>query len=168
GVGVEPLGEGDGRVALYLTDQLPRLLRPLPPGARLDTEPLSDRAQALLEVLRNQGASFFGPLQQALGGGFPRETVEALWELVWKGLVTNDTFGVVRAFAAPRPDRSRARVLRDGRSYRSRRTVVPTAAGRWSLLPDRSTTGVSPTEWSAATAQQLLARHGLVTREVAA
>jgi len=155
-------------VALYLTDHLPRLLRPLPPGARLDTEPLSERAQAVLEVLRNRGASFFGPLQQALGGGFPRETVDALWELVWKGLVSNDTFGVVRAYAAPRPDRPRGRVLREGRSFRSRRTVVPTAAGRWSLLPDRTGTGVSPTEWSAATAQQLLARHGLVTREVAA
>jgi ATP-dependent Lhr-like helicase len=165
--GVEPLGERDGRVALYLTDHLPRLLRPLPPGARLDTEPLSERAQAVLEVLRTRGASFFGPLQQAIGGGFPRETIDALWELVWKGLVTNDTFGVVRAYSAPRSDRPRARGLREGRSFRSRRTVVPTAAGRWSLLPDRSATGVSATEWSAATAQQLLARHGLVTREVA-
>ena len=167
-VGVEPLGERDGRVALYLTDQLPRLLRPLPAGARLDTDPLSERAQAVLEALRAQGASFFGPLQQALGGGFPRETVDALWELVWKGLVTNDTFGVVRAYAAPRRDRSRARVLREGRSFRSRRTVSPAAAGRWSLLPDRTSTGVTATQWSAATAQQLLARHGLVTREVAA
>jgi ATP-dependent Lhr-like helicase len=167
-VGVEPLGERDGRVALYLTDHLRRLLRPLSSGARLDTEPLSDRAQAILEVLRTQGASFFGPLQQALGGGFPRETVDALWELVWKGLVTNDTFGVVRAFAAPPVERSRARVVRERARFRSRRTVPPSAAGRWSLLPDRAGSGVSATEWSAATAQQLLARHGLVTREVAA
>ena len=164
-VGVEPLGERDGRVALYLTDQLPRLLRPLPPGARLDTEPLSERAQAILEVLRAQGASFFGPLQQALGG-FPRETVEALWELAWKGLVTNDTFGVVRAYAGPRPDRSRARAIREGRSFRSRRTVPPTAAGRWSLLPIGRTPSLGH-RVERGDGPAALARHGLVTREVA-
>ena len=31
-VGVEPLGERDGRIALYLADHLPRLLPPTPSG----------------------------------------------------------------------------------------------------------------------------------------
>jgi ATP-dependent Lhr-like helicase len=44
--------------------------------------------------------------------------------------------------------------------------VPPSAEGRWSLVArDTSTT---PTEWSAALAQQLLTRHGIVTRETAA
>ena len=45
----------------------------------------------MLEFLRTQGASFFPALQQAAGAGFFGETLDALWELVWAGLVTNDT-----------------------------------------------------------------------------
>jgi ATP-dependent Lhr-like helicase len=43
----------------------------------------------------------------------------------------------------------------------------PSAEGRWSLIQDRAGAHVSPTEWSAATAQQLLSRYGVLTREVA-
>ncbi len=167
-VGIEPLGDRDGRIALYLTDRLTSLLPP--PGPRLDIEPLSDRAQAVLEALRAQGASFFGPLHQAAGGGFPRDTLAALWGLVWKGLVTNDTFRVLRAFSeSPRaqPDRARRRLAVGGRVFRSRRTVPAAAEGRWSPVAARALPMPTATEWSAATAQQLLSRYGLVTREVA-
>ncbi|MGZ6060461.1 MAG: Lhr family helicase, partial [Myxococcaceae bacterium] len=164
-VGVEPIGERDGRVALYLTDHLPRLLRP--PGPRLDIEPLSERARAVLDVLRAKGASFFSPLHDAAGGGFPRETLEALWDLVWKGLVTNDTFRVLRAYTAPVVERGSRRIGTGGHVFRSRRTVPPSAEGRWSLVEERTAVAVGSTEWAAATAQQLLSRHGLVTREVA-
>ncbi len=164
-VGVEPIGERDGRIALYLTDHLPRLLRP--PGPRLDTEPLSERARAVLDVLRAKGASFFSPLHDAAGGGFPRETLEALWDLVWKGLVTNDTFRVLRAYTAPMVERGSRRMGTGGHVFRSRRTLPPSAEGRWSLVEERTAAAVGSTEWAAATAQQLLSRHGLVTREVA-
>jgi ATP-dependent Lhr-like helicase len=98
-----------------------------------------------------------------------------LWDLVWKGLLTNDTFHALRAFTRP-PDRQRRRAAAGrtlptsaaSRSFRSRRVAPPSAEGRWSLLSSRSAGGVSPTEWSTATAQQLLSRYGLVTREVAA
>jgi ATP-dependent Lhr-like helicase len=40
--------------------------------------------------------------------------------------------------------------------------------GRWSLVQQRIESTVSPTEWSAAIAQQLLVRHGIVMRETAA
>src|SRR5262249_26994047 len=85
-VGVEPLGEQDGRVALYLADHLPRLLAPL------SSEELEGREAAIVDFLRTRGASFFGPLHEAVGGGYPGQTVDALWTLVWKGVVTNDTF----------------------------------------------------------------------------
>jgi len=155
--GLEPLGERDGRLALYLTDHLPRLRRPV---ALAD---LSPRESAIIEHLRTHGASFFGALHQAAGDGYPAETVDALWNLVWKGAITNDTFHALRAFTRP-PER-RARRPAPGRPFRSRRQAPPTAEGRWSLIAERT---VSPTEWSTATAQQLLTRYGLLTREVAA
>jgi ATP-dependent helicase Lhr and Lhr-like helicase len=53
-VGVEPLGERDGRIALYLTDSLPRLL---PPGALgVPGEALVERELAVFEHLRRAGA----------------------------------------------------------------------------------------------------------------
>jgi ATP-dependent Lhr-like helicase len=41
----------------------------------------------------------------------------------------------------------------------------PSAHGRWSLVEDRLRGRPSATEWSTATARQLLARHGVLTRE---
>jgi ATP-dependent Lhr-like helicase len=156
--GIEPVGERDGRLALYLTDHLPRL-RVLP----RDVE-LSDLERRILEHLHQHGASFFATAHEAAGGGYPAETVAALWDLVWKGLVTNDTFHALRAFTRPPERRPRKPAAR---SFRSRRIAPPSAEGRWSLVAQRIGTPVSPTEWSTAVAQQLLSRYGVLTREVA-
>ncbi len=169
--GVEPVGERDGRIALYLTDHLPRLWRPPDPAV---TE--LDRVEArVLEHLGPGGATFFPALHAALGGGFARETVDALWRLVWKGLVTNDTFHALRAYVGgdgprdtSRPsgrDRRRRHVAAARGLYRSRRTTPRAGEGRWSLTSARVGTPPSVTEWSAAVAQQLLQRYGVVTRE---
>ena len=157
--GIEPLGERDGRLALYLTDHLARLSRP---AAGTD---FSERQRALVDHLGDQGASFFAAMHEAAGGGYPGETVEALWDLVWKGVVTNDTFHALRAFTRPLDRRHRRPP--GGRAFRSRRVAPPSAEGRWSLVAERITVPVSPTEWSASTAQQLLSRYGVLTREVA-
>ena len=128
--GVEPIGERDGRIALFLADKLPLLAqqRPL-------VEPLTEREEKLLAVFESTGASFFGPLHQAAGGGYPGETIEALWSLVWRGLVTNDSLHALRAYIA-RPESARTpRRLQTGTVFRSRHTTPPTAQGRWSLLP---------------------------------
>src|SRR5208283_3651058 len=93
-VGVEQIGEHDGRVAFYLADSLPLLLPPV--DLLAGGSPLSERASEIVEALEKQGASFFSQLHAAIGGGFPRETQEALMELVWSGLVTNDTFHPLR------------------------------------------------------------------------
>jgi ATP-dependent Lhr-like helicase len=158
--GVESIGDRDGRVVLYLTDHLARLWRPSPAAD------LSPREAAIAVHLKKTGASFFAPLHEAAGGGYPGETVDALWDLVWKGLITNDTFHAVRAFTRPPERRSRkaARV----RTFRSRRVAPPAAEGRWSLLAERVPAVATDTEWSTAMAQQLLARYGVLTREVAA
>ena len=125
-VGVEPLGERDGRVALYLADHLPRLLPPdgrRPPRGGRATE-LADARPRSSTRLRAHGASFFGPLHEAVGGGYPGETVDALWNLVWHGLVTNDTFHALRAFTRARAPRRKAKAPAAGR------VGVPLAAPR--------------------------------------
>jgi ATP-dependent Lhr-like helicase len=159
-VGVQPLGARDGRVALYLADQMPALL----PVA--STDPVSEREAAVLEWLSHQGASFFGPLHEAAGGGFPAQTVDTLWQLVWRGLVTNDAFASLRVFSA-KPDKRTRRAGSTG-GFRSRRLVPPAAEGRWTLVRSRGSVPVSQTERVAALARQLLTRHGVLTREALA
>ena len=165
--GVEPIGEHDGRVALFLADKLPLLAqqRPL-------TEPLTEREEKLLAVLESTGASFFDPLHQAVGGGYPGESIDALWSLVWRGLITNDSLHALRAYIA-RPESARTpRRVQTGVAFRSRRTTPPVAQGRWSLLPLRSReekgAGPTTTEASHALALQLLNRYGVLTREAVA
>ena len=167
--GVEPIGERDGRIALFLADKLPLLAqrRPL-------VEPLAEREEKLLAVLESAGASFFDSLHQAAGGGYPGETIDALWSLVWRGLITNDSLHALRAYIA-RPESARtARRLQTGAVFRSRRTTPPTAQGRWAVLalraPDQ-TDGVAErtsTERSHALALQLLNRYGVLLREAVA
>jgi ATP-dependent Lhr-like helicase len=132
------------------------------------TGEVSEREQKLLAHLGRQGASFFAALHEAAGGGYPGETVDTIWDLVWKGLVTNDTFHALRAFTRAPARRPRHKARQTASAFRSRRVAPPSAEGRWSLLADRVTARVSDTQWSAATAQQLLTRYGVVTREVAA
>jgi ATP-dependent Lhr-like helicase len=159
--GVEPIGDRDGRIALYLTDHLPRLWRPPSPSAP------AGREQAILKHLKAAGASFFAAIHDAAGGGYPGETVDALWDLVWKGAITNDTFHALRAFARA-PVRRGRKDARAGQAFRSRRVAPPSAEGRWSLLAERVPSPANDTQWSTAMAQQLLARYGVITRDVAA
>jgi ATP-dependent Lhr-like helicase len=145
--GVEPIGERNGRIALFLADKLPLLAQQRPRAssnpagsnpAGSSIEPLTELEEKLLSVLESTGASFFDPLHQAVGGGYPGETIDALWSLVWRGLITNDSLHALRAYIA-RPDSARtARRVQTGTVFRSRRTTPPTAQGRWSVLPLRS------------------------------
>ena len=162
-VGVEPLGDRDGRISLYLTDHLMRLAGPKGPDS---LQELDGRAADVLDYLRDHGASFFAAIHQGTGEGFPQETVDALWELVWRGDVTNDTLHPLRALIRPAESRSTRRTR--GTPFRSRRLVPPTAEGRWSVVTRTTATKTSATDWSAAIAQQLLTRHGIVTRETTA
>ena len=119
----------------------------------------------ILAYLEEHGASFFGQLHEAAGGGYPGETVDVLWDLVWRGAITNDTFHALRAFTAARAPRRRIKRPAAAPVFRSRRLVPPTAEGRWSLV-HRGPKG-NATRWAAAIAQQLLNRHGILTREAA-
>ena len=160
--GLDPLGEHDGRIALYLAEMLPTLR-----GARVaDAAPISERETALVTELSRGGAMFFAQLHDAVGGGYPGETLDALWSLVWRGVATNDTFHALRAYvqkqaAAARPSK---KTHNAPSNFRSRRTTPPTAQGRWTLLPAGEELA-SQTNWSHALTQQLLNRYGVLTRE---
>jgi len=157
--GIEPIGDRDGRIALFLADRAPAL-------APLPREPAGELPGRVLEELGRRGASFFADLQRELGA-FTGDLAEALWDLVWAGRITNDTLA---------PLRSRiARATRRGRkdaagALRRPRLSPPGTEGRWSLAPAPvRDTGRSPkkhdTEAALALARQLLERYGVLTRE---
>lgn len=170
-VGRESVGERDGRVALYLAQSLPLLL---PANVNVDVKLESVRASKIHAYLREAGASFFPALHAAAGGGFPGDTIDALWELVWAGLITNDTLHPLRSLVHP-PDRKPRPVAADGppgspqflRRFRARTGEDSPAHGRWSLVADRILAAPNVTQWSAAMSQQLLVRYGIVMRETA-
>src|SRR5207247_6702159 len=86
------------------------------------------------------------------------------WDLVWAGEVTNDTPAALRAFL--RPPRERSLPARRLAAFRSRRLAPPRAVGRWSrVMPSSGAKAPTPTERLKAAAEQLLARHGVVTRQ---
>ena len=161
-VGLAPLGDRDGRLALYLADDFPLLHE-----ASTD-RPKGDLHDRLRDHLETHGASFFAELHVAAGGGLEKEVLDALWDLVWAGEVTNDTPAALRAFLQQRASR-RDRSSRRLQAFRSRRHAPPSAAGRWSLVPgSRGAKPPTPTERLLALAEQLLARHGVLTRDAIA
>jgi ATP-dependent Lhr-like helicase len=82
------------------------------------------------------------------------------------GLVTNDTLHPLRGYTGV--DETRRPRRPSPARFRSRRSSPRAAEGRWSLVQTVPATTATTTEWSAATAQQLLTRYGLVTRETVA
>ena len=171
-IGVEQVGNRDGRVALYLSESLPLLLPPR--ELRGETPPPSERAAKVIEFLAQNGASFFAAIHAGAGGGFPGETRDALWELVWSGLITNDTFHPLRDLQTTNESKRKRSESFNGappgspdflRRFRSR-TGAP-AQGRWSLVRQHLGEPITVTQWSANLAQQLLVRHGIVLRETA-
>ena len=154
-VGRGSLGATDGKVALYLRGDAPRLV-PAHDNAQIEGE-LHPR---LREHLKARGASFFRDLYNACGGGDEDAMLDALWDLVWAGEVTNDTFAPLRLLgpAARRPVRG----------PRLPRLTQPRASGRWSLVAELVGSGAAPTERLHAEAGVLLQRHGVLTREAVA
>jgi ATP-dependent Lhr-like helicase len=161
-VGRGSLGRDDGRIALFRPGR--DALRPAAPveGAA----PSDVRHDRIREHLARRGASFYREIYAAAGGGSDREMLDALWDLVWAGEVTNDTFAPLRALRWKRPSGSGARGIRRPRPGRLTSFGPPEAAGRWSLVEPAK--DVPPTERLHALALALLDRHGVVTREAVA
>lgn len=168
-LGKGQLGNRNGKISLYLAAALGSLW---PPdfGETLPEE-LSEKARDIFAFLTQHGASFQSTIHSGLGGGFPNETSDALRELMWTGLITNDTFSPVRAFlAGPDSDRPRPAKYQPPGSpgFLNRvRAARGGGEGRWSTVRQRFAQPASPEQWSASIAQQLLVRNGIVMRETA-
>ncbi len=166
-IGAGALGTDDGRVRLFFRDRV-RLLaqRPTSDGAPGDAIHAAIHAaihDAIRDRLRRAGASFWPDLVAATGVADDTAVLSALWDLVWAGEVTNDTFGPLRVprRVAARRATPRARP----QPGRLSRLGPPTGAGRWSLVAPLLEPEPSSTERAHAAALQLLERQGVVTRE---
>jgi ATP-dependent Lhr-like helicase len=165
--GCGALAGGDGWIALAPADVADLVLPDLE-----ETVPESPLHSAVLTVLEG-GALFFRQLTERVTGLVEDPVddpavVAALWDLVWAGLVTNDTLAPLRSLvsgrgAAHKPRRAspRGRYARLGRAQMPSRTGPPTVSGRWSLVPSRAG---DPTRRAHARAEVFLERHGVLTR----
>ncbi|MGE0403793.1 MAG: DEAD/DEAH box helicase, partial [Kofleriaceae bacterium] len=148
-VGAGALGVKDGRVILLRRD---RALALAPAPAEVANR--SAIHDAIVQHLLASGASFLVGIEtaaRAAGAKDRNEVTAALWDLVWAGEVTNDTFSPLRSLASPSARRA------------------PTHAvfgGRWSLV---SSLGPAPsaTQRAIATATSLLERWGFAGRATA-
>ena len=167
-IGAGALPRGDGRVVLARRDGAGLVL----PAFGYAGEPSAGAASELHDhvrsVLAARGACFFRDL--ARPGATDAEILDALWDLVWAGEVTGDSFAAVRAgvagrrasgtqaagpgpFGRPRPRPGRITVL-----------GPPRGQGRWSLVKRELGPTGGAAEAGVALASVLLDRHGIVTR----
>ncbi|MFB6612577.1 ATP-dependent helicase, partial [Agromyces sp. NPDC056379] len=154
-----------------------RTAAPTQTGTQKGRSPLTGAAVA--RALGAGGSHLFADLRTRLATADDSALTSALWDAVWNGHVSGDTFAPVRALltggaSAHKPRVSTARGSRYARlrgpslSSRAGRPSAaaagrtpPTAVGRWRLLPAAED---DLTERTFTRAEGLLARHGIVTR----
>ncbi|HEX3391989.1 MAG TPA: DEAD/DEAH box helicase, partial [Solirubrobacteraceae bacterium] len=135
-VGAGSLGRSSGRVALYFREDAALLGSPTPAG-----DPPAGPEHELLRERIAAAPCFFGDLLVDLD--LPAAALtEALWDLVWAGVLTNDAFAPLRATRlalAGSPASARASARGSGRrrfgasALRSGRSPAGSVQGRWSL-----------------------------------
>jgi ATP-dependent Lhr-like helicase len=161
--GAGSISSSDGWIALHISDSAPLTL-----AGRADID-FTDAHRVVLDTLAGGGAYFFRQLAQ---GGLPEtELKTALWELIWAGWITGDTFAPVRAVLGGTGTRKRSapahrshrapRLSRYSVAHAQSRPADPTVAGRWSALPAPEPDSTMRAHFQA---EQLLSRHGVVTR----
>ena len=137
-------------IALFIRDRgrVWKQLATPPDAERRASLPLSLPARAMVEALRERGASFAHEL--ATRCALERDAAQqALGELVSAGLVTSDGFAGLRALIAE-----------EDAAVRSNQ-----AAGRWSLV-ESDAADAAPDAAIEIQARTLLARYGVVSRRV--
>ncbi|WP_418163230.1 ATP-dependent helicase [Pantoea vagans] len=164
--GHKALGQNDGLISLHLTEFAAETL----PEA--DATPLTPIQQATLDALSRGGAWFVHEImaQMEQPEAQPTDIHDALWQLVWRGYVTADSWIAVRGLlSTPGMTRSRpARTLRTRFGQRftpgalpARRPAVNTLAGRWSQINRQE---IVPARLALSLAENLLDRYGVITR----
>ena len=161
--GAGAISGSDGWIALHLADSAALTLTA---PAEID---LSDAHRAILDALAGGGAYFF---RQLTSHGLDEAALKtALWELIWAGFVTGDTFAPVRAMLGGSGARKRSapahrahrppRLSRYSVAHAQSRTAEPTVAGRWSALPSSEPDSTLRAHYQA---ELLLNRHGVLTK----
>ncbi|WP_461479995.1 ATP-dependent helicase [Mycobacterium sp. HUMS_1102779] len=165
--GAGSISGSDGWIALHHGDSAPLTLAP---PAQID---LTGVHRAILDTLSGGGAYFFRQLAAdgSAGEADPARLKAALWELIWAGLVTGDTFAPVRALLSGTGGRRRSapahrthrppRLSRYSVAHAQHRAADPTVAGRWSALPAPEPDSTVRAHYQA---ELLLGRHGVLTR----
>src|SRR5690606_29639375 len=111
--GHSPLRGDDGRIVLYRRERVDRLLIPNEEEeavARIDG--FDERHRTILDRLAKRGASFHAELVAALPAHDANDVLDAVWDLVWAGLITNDTFAALRSLGVRRRRSSTQRARR--------------------------------------------------------
>jgi ATP-dependent Lhr-like helicase len=158
--GAGSISSGDGWIAFHSAETAPLTL-----GAPAEIE-FTDVHRELVSTLGNGGAYFF---RQLTGSASEADTKAALWELIWAGWVTGDTFAPVRALLAGsgrrggthRQKQRAPRLSRYGVAHAQTRTTDGTVAGRWSALPHPEPDSTIRAHFSA---ELLLNRYGVLTK----
>jgi ATP-dependent helicase Lhr and Lhr-like helicase len=161
--GAGSISGGDGWIALHPADSAPLTL-----AAPVEID-FTDAHRAILDTLSGGGAYFFRQLAQGEIGETALKA--ALWELIWAGRVTGDTFAPVRALLGGAGTRKRSAPAHRGRrpprlsrysvAHPQSRSTEPTVAGRWSALPHPEPDSTLRAHYQA---ELLLTRHGVLTR----
>ena len=165
--GAGSISGSDGWIALHASDSAPLTLA-LAMNKPADID-LTDAHRAILDTLAGGGAYFFRQL--ARDGISETDLKAALWELIWAGWVTGDTFAPVRALLSGTGARKRSapahrahrppRLSRYSVAHAQHRAVDPTVAGRWSAVPAPEPDSTLRAHYQA---ELLLNRHGVLTR----
>jgi ATP-dependent Lhr-like helicase len=164
-IGAGALGRGSGRVALYFREDLPLLGAP-PFRGELPAAPEHEAVRARLAA----GGCFFTDLLVDVALS-PEEIQEALWDLAWAGVATNDAFAPLRAprltLARAQREHTRRAIRRSGRFGAARRRNAASAQvqGRWSLTESLLRGEADPASRRRALSELLLERYGILTRE---
>jgi ATP-dependent Lhr-like helicase len=168
--GAGSISGSDGWVALHVSDSAPLTLA-LPINRPAEIE-FTDAHRAILDTLAGGGAYFFRQLIS--DGPAEAQLKAALWELIWAGWITGDTFAPVRAMlggaggrkrSAPAHRRPKAhgppRLSSYSVAHAQSRSTDPTVAGRWSALPAPEPDSTLSAHYQA---ELLLNRHGVLTK----
>jgi ATP-dependent helicase Lhr and Lhr-like helicase len=162
--GAGQIGGGDGWIAFHAAESAPLTLAP-------PTEiEFTDTHRAIMETLGGGGAYFFRQLADNPGD----DLKQALWELIWAGWVTGDTFAPVRSMLsgtrrstgrrgspAHRQRQRPPRLSRYSVAHAQARWADPTVVGRWSALPTAEPESTVRAHFSA---EVLLSRYGVLTK----
>ncbi len=158
-------------LAFFLRADMPLILVPPSEDQEGWRSRLSQTATEVLDTLESRGASFLNELAQTTGR-LPSEIEDALWQLVSAGAVTGDGVAGLRTLLMPeskrKPGASASRRRAHLRAVTGGRTRRLMPVGRWSLLRAACSAQSADTERAEAAARRLLARYGVVFRDVCA